>query len=122
MSVLQLEQDLQQMAGGGQLLEAFDKFYADEVVMHEGNGDVFEGKAANRKRQEQFLAMIKEVHGGGIGALTANEETGQTATETWIDVTFMDGNRIKMEQVSVKQWKNNLVVHERFYYNMPTPG
>ena len=65
MSVLQLEQDLQQMAGKGQLLEAFDKFYADEVVMHEGNGDVFEGKAANRKRQEQKEAQTDTHMKGG---------------------------------------------------------
>ena len=27
------------------------------------------------------------------------------------------GPRVKMEQVAVKQWEGNHVIHERFYYN-----
>lgn len=119
MSVLALEQELQQMAGSGQLLEAFDKFYADNVVMVEATGEVREGKETSRKFEEEWLSGLKEVHAGGIGAMTANEETGHTCTESWIDCTFQDGNRMKLEEVSVKKWENGQIVHERFYYNVP---
>ncbi|MCE7996508.1 MAG: nuclear transport factor 2 family protein [Roseivirga sp.] len=119
MSVLALEQELQGMMGQGQMMEAFEKFYAENVVMVEATGDVREGKDLNRTFEEQWMSSIKEIHGGGVGAITANEETGHTCTESWIDASFKDGNRMKMEEVSVKKWEGDQVVHERFYYNVP---
>lgn len=119
MSYLDKEKEVQSMIGQGQLLEAFDKFYADNVVMEEANGEAFEGKSANRKREEEFLASLSEMHGGGVKSMTSNEEDGTTMAEVWMDATFKDGNRIKMEQVSVKKWEGDQIVHERFYYNMP---
>lgn len=119
MSVLALEQELQGMMGQGQMMEAFEKFYAENVVMVEATGDVREGKDHNRTFEEQWMSSIQEIHAGGVGAITANEETGHTCTESWIDVSFKDGTRMKMEEVSVKKWEADQVVHERFYYNVP---
>lgn len=118
MSYLEKEQELQAMIGQGQLLEAFEKFYADNVVMEEPMAGRTEGKDANRKREEEFLGSLKEAHGGGVNSIASNEAEGQTLTETWFDATFQDGNRVKMEQVSVKKWEGDQIVHERFYYNM----
>ena len=118
MNVLSLEQELQAMLGQGEMLAAFEKYYAEEIVMVEATGDVRKGKDVNRKFEQEWLNGIKETHGGGVGAITANELTRQTCSETWVDVTFQDGSRKKLEEVSVKQWKDGLVIHERFYYNM----
>ncbi|MEM7550729.1 MAG: SnoaL-like domain-containing protein [Bacteroidota bacterium] len=101
------------------LLEAFDKYYHDDVVMVEGTGEEFKGKESNRKREEEFLASVQEWHGGGLGKVASNESEAVTFVEMWMDVTFKDGNRMKMEQVSVKKWEGDQVIHERFYYNMP---
>ena len=119
MSYLSKEGEVQSMIGQGQILDAFDKYYADNVVMIEATGDVFEGKAKNREREEQFVASVAEIHGGGITGMTSNEDDGITMAEVWMDVTFNDGTRTKMEQVSVKQWEGDQIVKERFYYNMP---
>ncbi len=119
MSYLDKEKEVQSMIGQGQILEAFDKFYADDVVMIEATGDVFEGKAKNREREEQFVDSVAEIHGGGVTGMTSNEDDGVSMAEVWMDVTFKDGNRMKMEQVSVKQWDGDKIVKERFYYNMP---
>jgi len=119
MSYFAKEQEIQQMIGQGQLLEAFEKFYGEDIVMVEASGESFSGKTANRTREEDFVASLEEVHGGGVHKITANEEEGTTMAEVWIDATFKGGHRAKMEQVSVKQWKGDQVVHERFYYNMP---
>ncbi len=104
--------------GQGQMLEAFEKHYADNVVMHEATGEIFEGKEANRKREQEFLSTVKEVHGGGA-VISSNENESITMTEAWFDATFQDGNRMKMEEVSVKKWEDGQIIHERFYYNMP---
>ncbi|MGB0428892.1 MAG: SnoaL-like domain-containing protein [Bacteroidia bacterium] len=51
-----------------------------------------------------------------VKAITSDEEAGVVMHETSMDVTFQDGNRVKMEQVGVQKWKNGQIVHERFYY------
>ncbi|MEP0986339.1 SnoaL-like domain-containing protein [Ekhidna sp.] len=119
MSLLEKEQELHQMIGEGKMMEAFEKFYADNVVMVEPMLGTTEGKDANRAREQQWLEMVQEVHGGGVTAITSNEEDGLTMSESWMEASYKDGNRAKMEEVSVKKWENGQVVHERFYYTMP---
>ena len=119
MSVLANEKNLQQMISEGQMMEAFEKYYHEEVVMVEPMSGQTEGKDANRKREEEWIAALAEAHGGGVNSIAADEENGITLTETWGDFSFKDGNRTKIEEVSVKKWENGLIVHERFYYNMP---
>jgi len=118
MSYLAKEQELQSMVGQGQMLEAFEKFYAENVVMEEPMSGKTEGKDANRAREEQWIAGLAEMHGGGVTGITANEEEGITMTESWMDASFKDGSRVKMEEVSVKKWEGDQIVHERFYYSM----
>jgi len=105
------------MLGQGQGLEAFDKFYHDDVVMIEGTGDKREGKAINREYEEQFFSSIAEMHGGGVDAITSDEENGITMVETWMDVTFKDGNRVKMQEIARQKWQGDQIIEERFYYD-----
>jgi len=118
MSCLQNAQDLYQMMGQGQMMEAFEKYYADNVVVVEANGETREGKEAQRKAIQQWFGMVQEMHGGGVNSVTSNEEAGIACVESWTDVT-MGGHRNKMEEVAVQKWENGQIVHERFYYNMP---
>ncbi len=109
--------ELYTMIGQGQAMEAFEKFYAENVVMIEATGDVREGKDTNREFEKQFFSTIKEMHGGGVTGITSDEENGITMVETWMEVTFQDGNRVKMEEVARQTWNGDQIVEERFYYN-----
>ncbi len=122
MSYYEKIKDLYDMLGQGQLLDAFDKYYHEDCQMQENNEAPRVGKATNRKAEQEFLASVKEWHDGGYTSITANEETGVTAVETWMDVTFQDGNRVKMDQVAVQHWQGDQIIKERFYYNMPGGG
>ena len=64
------------------------------------------------------MENLAEMHGGGVTGITSNEADGITMSESWMDATFKDGNRVKMEEVSVKKWEGDQIVHERFYYNL----
>ncbi len=116
MTFLEKTQDLYNMIGQGQLLEAFDKYYADNVVMTEPAGSR-EGKAACRDYEVQFLNNIQEFHNMTVDAIASDEDKGVVFVETSLDVTFKDGNRVKMEQVAVQRWERDRIVHERFYYH-----
>src|SRR5512133_3086432 len=106
------------MIGQGKLLEAFDQYYDNNVMMVEASGEERKGKDANRKFQTEFMGTIKEVHGSGIRSVAANDKDNITMVETWMDVTMKDGKRSKMEEVSVEKWQGDKIIHERFYYNM----
>ena len=115
MTYLEKAQDIYNMLGQGQLLDAFDKYYADNVVMTEPRG-TREGKPTCRQYEEQFLASVKEFHDLQVTAIGADEEAGTSFVESMMEVTFQDGNRVKMEQVAVQKWEGDQIVHERFYY------
>jgi hypothetical protein len=102
----------------GKMLEAFDKYYHNNVVMVEANGEARKGKEANRKFQSEFLGTIKEVHGSGVNAITSDEKAATTMVESWMEVTNKEGKRMKMEEVAVQKWQGDQIIHERFYYNM----
>jgi len=119
MSCLENASELQKMIGQGQMMEAFEKFYADDVVVVEANGETRKGKDSQRQAIKEWQGTITEMHGGGVGAITSNEDTGVSCVESWVDVSMKDGNRIKMEEVAVQKWKDGQIVHERFYYNLP---
>lgn len=119
MSYLEKVQAVYDMIFSGQLMEAFEKYYSEDVVMHEATGHVRNGKEENRKYEQQFLDSLEQIHGGGVDAIASNEEEGVTMVESWMEVTFKDGNRVKLEQVAVQRWEGDFVIHERFYYNAP---
>lgn len=113
-NVQNLDKQLNDMILSGQALEAFERFYADDVVMEEPTGRR-EGKDANREYEKQFFASIAEFHGA---TLVSAAVTGDTSFSEWVwDVTFRDGNRVKMEQAARRLWKDGKISAERFYYN-----
>jgi ketosteroid isomerase-like protein len=109
-------QDIYNQLGQGNLLNAFDQYYAEDVVMTEPSG-TRRGKAECREYEEQFLNNIAEFHNLEVKNLGSDEAAGTTFVESVMDVTFKDGNRAQMEQVAVQQWKGDHITHERFYYN-----
>jgi ketosteroid isomerase-like protein len=119
MSHLQQIKDMYAMIQAGQSMEALEKYYHDDVVVIDGTSPPRHGKAEQRKAVEQWFGMVKDFHGSGVNAITANEETGMTSVESWSEITFQPGNRVKMEEVGVQKWEGGKIVHERFYYSMP---
>ncbi len=119
MTYLSKAKSLYAMIGQGQMLDAFEKFYHEEVVMQEATGEVRKGKETNREFEKKWLAGIETFHGGGVNSITSNEDDGVTSVESWTDVTFKNGRRAKLEEVAIQKWEDGLIVYERFYYNAP---
>ena len=112
--IAQLEQELNEMILAGQAMEAFEKFYAEELVMQENDQPPRVGKAANREFEEQFFGSIKEFHGATLGEVAV---TGDVSFSEWtFDVTFVDGTRVANPQVTRRKWQNGQVINERFYH------
>jgi ketosteroid isomerase-like protein len=99
----------------GKILEAMDRFYADDVVMQENLDAPFTGKAFNRQREADWLASVEQFHSAECIGSAVN---GDLSYSEWsMDITFKGGKRVKSSQVAARRWKNGQIVHERFYYN-----
>lgn len=124
MSYLEKATAFQNMMAQGQVMEAFEQYYAEDCkVIEMPTGEVRDGKEAQREAIKQWFGMVEAHHGGGVNSITANEESGITCCETWTDVTFQGGNRMKLQEVGVQKWRDGQIVEEKFYYHMPAqPG
>ena len=113
--IAKLDHELNQTILSGDILNAFDKFYANDVVMQENDSEPFKGKEVNRKREQEFVGSVEQFHGAKLLAEAVN---GDASFSEWeYDVTFKGGGgRVKMQQVASRRWKNGQVAHERFYY------
>lgn len=98
----------------GKLLETFDTYYADNVVMSENRQEERVGKAANREYEQKFLGNVQEFHGAQVGRILVDGD--HAAVEWTFDLTFKGGNRVKMQQVTVQTWKDGKIIREDFYH------
>jgi len=115
LDVAALDEQLNDQVAQGDILGAFDRFYAENVTMQENSDEPTAGKAANRKREEDFVASVQEIHGVKLLSSAVN---GDTSFGEWeFDATYKGGARVKLTQVAVRRWKNGQIVQERFYYN-----
>ena len=110
-----LDQELNEMILQGEILEAFDKFYADDVVMEEGD-DRRVGKEENREYEEQFVGSLEKFHSAEIKARAIDEENGVTFSEWHNEMTLEGVGRVDQKQVAVRTWNDDgQITNEKFY-------
>ncbi len=114
MSLKSMVDDLNALVLKGQILEAFEKYYADDVVMQENEQPPTVGKDANREREKQFLANLQEFRGAEVKAVAIGENV--SIVEWFYDYTHKEWGKVTHHQVAVQRWKDGKIVHERFYY------
>lgn len=114
-NVAAFDRDLNEKILTGKALEAFEQYYAEDVVMQENGDAPFVGKELNRKREQEFFGSIQEFHGAELEAAAVE---GDTSFGVWtLDLTFKNGVRYKNTQAAVRMWKDGKVVRERFFYS-----
>ncbi len=114
MNLSERVQDLNNLVLQGKAMEAFEKYYADDVVMQENNNPPTAGKDANRKREEEFFGGITEFRGAEVVDYTVGENI---AFVRWLfDYTHKDWGVRKYHQVAVQEWRDGKIVKETFYY------
>jgi len=114
-NITAFDTDLNEKILTGKALDAFEQYYADDVVMQENSDAPFVGKDFNRQREIDFFGSIAEFHGGKVESSAVSGDT--SFGQWWMDITFKNGFRFALNQVAVRQWKDGKIVHERFFYN-----
>ena len=110
-------EDLNQMILNGQILDAFDKYYAQDVVMADNFSGNREGFKACREFEESFVANLKEFRGAEVQHIEVDEESGLAFVKWHFDYVHEEWGHMDYVQVAVQRWKDGKIVHERFLYD-----
>jgi hypothetical protein len=105
---------LNTMIQQGNIMEAFETFYGEEVVIHENGNSPIKGKDNNRKRGIKFLWEIDEVYDAEILSVAIGDNISMT--EWSIDIKPKDGPRKTIYRVNVQRWTEGKVTSERLYF------
>ncbi len=106
--------DLNQMILEGKMLDAFEKHYADDVVMQEINMEPTVGKDANREREKKWLDGITDFRGAEVKNVAVGDNVSMV--EWFMDYSHKEYGDVKMAQVAVQNWKDGKIVKEVFYH------
>jgi hypothetical protein len=79
-STTELERELNRALQDQKVLEAFEQFYADDVVMEENSGEPCRGKEANRQRTLEWAGTVSQFHGA---RLIGSAVSGDRAYSEW---------------------------------------
>lgn len=99
----------------GKILEAFEEYYAEDVVMQDNDWPARVGKEVNRQYEADFVNGITEFRGAKL--LNTLVSDGITVCEWWFDYTHQQFGTRTYTQICVQRWKNGKIVEEKFYYN-----
>lgn len=99
----------------GRTMEAFEKFYADDVIMQENEQQPTIGKESNRKREKDFLDQLIDFRSARVLDLAIGDDV--TMVRWFYDYTHKEWGTKKYTQVSVQNWRNGQIIKEQFFYN-----
>lgn len=114
-SLRDLVDDLNQQILNGQILPAFEQYYADDVVMIDAGQPPREGKDQNRQYEEAFVTGLTEFRGAEVKSVAIDEANNKAFVEWHFDFTHKDYGDQKYDQVAVQTWDDGQITEERFY-------
>ena len=117
MKHLEIESSLKELNSlvlEGKLMDAFEKFYHEDVAMQENDLPATISKEANRKRELEFLNNIQEFRGAEVKGLAVD---GNVSYVIWrYDYTHKEWGVRNYTQVSVQEWQEGKIIKEKFIY------
>ena len=106
--------NLNQLVLEGKMMDAFEKYYADDVVMQEINMEPTVGKDANREREIKWLEGITDFRDAEVKNIAIGNNVSMV--EWFMDYSHKDYGDVKMSQVAVQTWEDGKIVKELFYH------
>ena len=106
--------DIKNLVLEGKAMEAFEKYYGEDVVMQENEYPAVVGKEANRQRELEFFSKITEFRGAEVKNVAYGDNL--IISEWFMDYTHADFGNRSYHQVSVQEWQDGKVKSERYYY------
>lgn len=110
------EQRLNQMVLEGKALDAFEEFYAEDVVMVDGPDQKWAGKDTNREREKDFFGKVTELRDMDVEVVAVDPDDRVTFSIWHFDYTHEEWGDVKYDQVAVREWdESGRITRERFF-------
>jgi ketosteroid isomerase-like protein len=106
--------DLINLVEQGQMQEAMNRYYAENVAMQENVSPPTVGFAENYARETTFYGSLKAFDFTLVSVVVE----GDRAVINWVfDYTTADGTPYRMDEIAIQTWEDGKVVHERYVYD-----
>ena len=106
--------DLIGLVENGQMLEAMNRYYAENVAMQENVSPPSVGFAENYAREEAFYGSLQALNFNLVSVVVE----GDRAVINWVfDYTTAEGTQYRMDEIAIQTWRDGKVVHERYIYD-----
>ena len=106
--------DLISLVEQGQMLEAMNRYYAENVAMQENVSPPSVGFAENYAREEAFYGSLQALNFNLVSVVVE----GDRAVINWVfDYTTADGTSYRMDEIAIQTWRDGKIVHERYVYD-----
>ncbi len=116
LSVQERVEKLNDMILGGHILEAFEKFYADDLIRQENNNETVIGKNACRQKEENLVTGITAFRKAKVKNVIIGDKI--SVVEWEFDYTHEDLGERKYTHISVQQWNcDGQIFNETIYNN-----
>ena len=113
MNTLDLDNQLNALIIQNKSAEAFQRFYAEDVVAQENDEPERVGRDAWMRGRLELEKKMKRYE----ARVLANAANGDTSFSEWqYDMELEGMGEMKLAQVAVRRWKDGRVVRERFYH------
>ena len=106
--------DLNALVINSKLMDAFEKYYHEEIEMQENSNPPVKGKDVNRKRELEFLANVTEFRSASVNGTAVNNNISFVIWS--YDYTHKEWGVRNYTQVSVQHWRDGKIVKEQFFY------
>ncbi|WP_024772345.1 SnoaL-like domain-containing protein [Aquimarina macrocephali] len=105
---------LNAMIKKGLILEAFEKFYANDVIMQENENPPTFGKDANRELEKAFVSNITQFRNAEVTNVLINDTI--SVVQWAFDFDHKEWGTRNYLQLAIQRWENGQIINEKFYY------
>ena len=101
----------------GRIMEAFEKYYREDIVIQVNGNPPIIGKEQNRKREMIFLQEIEKLNSAEIKSVTfGGIDDNVSMTEWAINIENKEGEQKTIYRVNVQHWKEDKIINEKLYF------
>lgn len=113
MDTLEWDHQLNEMIIQGKSVDAFLRFYAEDVIAQENDEPERVGRDAWMRARQEMEKSLKRLD----ARVLAHAANGNTSFSEWEYKFELEGmGAMALSQVAVRRWEDGRVVRERFYH------
>ena len=104
--------EMVRMVNGGDVMSLYERYYAPDVVMKSPDEPYLRGRQDCLDEHRSFFAALRHFDAQVLN-VTYSEPVSMLEVRYRLET--LEGMRISLRGVAVHEWRDGLIVHERFY-------